>query len=119
MYRAFRHIVLLLVAVALIGGTTSEVAFSAQAGSGMVMAGMPCDMAMPATVSGDVMPMPSCKGMTPDCIKLMGCVTISALPAQYLAHGSTVQYGAIRYRHSEATLVGLDHEPEPLPPRTA
>jgi hypothetical protein len=82
------------------------------------MAGMPCDMAMPASASGDTKPMAPCKGMTPDCIKLMGCVTVSALPARYLTHELAVQYSMIGYWASFSKLASLDREPEPLPPRT-
>jgi hypothetical protein len=118
MFRLLRHILLLLVAFAIVSGTTSELARSAQYGSILVTAGMPCDMAMPTSASGDTKPMAPCKGMTPDCIKAMGCVTVSALPAHFLTHESTIQYSTIDYWTSFSKLISLDHEPEPLPPRT-
>ncbi len=113
----FRRILLLLVAFAIIGGTTSEVARSAEYGGLMAMAGMPCGMAMPASIAGDTKPMPR-KGMTADCIKQMGCVTATALPAPFLTHASTVRYSAVDYWTPVIRLAGLIHEPEPLPPRT-
>ncbi|MDB5363174.1 MAG: hypothetical protein JWO51_4471, partial [Rhodospirillales bacterium] len=67
----------------------------------------------------DAAPMTPCKGMTADCIKQMGCVTVAALPVPFITHESAVQYGAIDYWASHPKLVSLDHEPEPLPPRTA
>jgi hypothetical protein len=118
MLRICHHILLLLVAFAIIGGTTSELARSAQYIAPMTMAGMPCDMAMPASASGDTKPMPPCKSMTPDCIKLMGCVTVTALPARFLTHEMTVQYSTVDYWTVSSKLASLDHEPEPLPPRT-
>jgi hypothetical protein len=118
MLKAVRHILVLLIAFAIVGGTTSELARSAQYTAPMTMAGMPCDMAMPASASGDTKPMPPCKGMTPDCIKLMGCVTVTALPARFLTHEMTVQYSTVAYWKASSKLAGLDHEPEPLPPRT-
>lgn len=119
MQRIFRHILLLLVASALVGGTTSELAQAAY-GPVAAMADMPCDMTMPISASGDdAAPMTPCKGMTADCIKQMGCVTVAALPVPFITHESAVQYGAIDYWASHPKLVSLDHEPEPLPPRTA
>ena len=120
MLRLFRHVLLLLVAVAVIGGTTSELARAAKYGPVAAMADMPCDMTMPSAMSGDdAKPMAPCKGMTPDCIKQMGCVTVQALPAHFSAHESAVEYGAVDYWASHGELVSLDHEPEPIPPRTA
>jgi hypothetical protein len=119
MLKAVRHFLVLLIAFAIVGGTTSELARSAQyVVAPMTMAGMPCDMAMPAAASGDTKPMPPCKGMTPDCIKLMGCVTVTALPARFRIHEITVQYSAVDYWTVSSELASLDHEPEPLPPRT-
>jgi hypothetical protein len=119
MFKALRHIVLLLVAVAIIGGTTTELARSAQYAPVAAAAGMPCDMTMPAPASGDEQPMQPCKGMTPDCIKMMGCVTATALPPHSLTHQSTVRYSAIVYWTPVSALSSSDLEPEPLPPRTA
>jgi hypothetical protein len=118
MLKILRHILLLLVACAIVSGTTSELARSAQYGSVLVSAGMPCDMTMPSSISGEMKPMTPCKGMTPDCIKAMGCVTVSALPAHFLTHESTMRYSAIDYWTSHSKLAGLDRQPEPLPPRT-
>src|SRR5262249_43912205 len=98
MYKAFCHILLLLVAVAVVGGTTRELARSAQFGLTASAAGMPCDdITMPMSAAGDAQPMQPCKGMTSDCIKLMGCVTVDALPTQFQADPSIVQYSAIHY----------------------
>lgn len=120
MYKAFRHILLLLVAVAIVGGTTTELARSAQFGLTASAAGMPCDdMTMPTSAAGDAQPMQPCKGMTPDCIKLMGCVTATVLPPHSLTHQSTVRYSAIVYWTPVSELASSDLEPEPLPPRTA
>jgi hypothetical protein len=117
MLRVFRHILFLLVAVALVGGTPLELAHAAQYGAMPAAAGMPCDMAMPA--SGDTKPMTPCKGLTADCIKQMGCVSVDALPAHFAAHTTTVQYSAVGYWTVVSELASLDGKPEPLPPRTA
>jgi hypothetical protein len=114
MLRVLRHILLLLVGFAIVGGPTFELARAA--GFGPVA--VPCGMAMPSSASGDMTPMTPCKGMTPDCIKQMGCVTMSALPVHFFVDGSIVQYSAIDYWTFLSKLASLDREPEPLPPRT-
>ncbi|HLZ66547.1 MAG TPA: hypothetical protein VKQ29_09965 [Aliidongia sp.] len=120
MIRLLRHLLLLLVAFAIIGGTTSELARAAAYGPVAAMADMPCDMAMPTSASGgDATPMAPCKGMTADCIKQMGCVTVQALPAHFISHETAVQYSTVDYWASFSKLVSLAPEPEPLPPRTA
>jgi hypothetical protein len=71
-----------------------ELAQSAQNAGPMTMSGMPCDMMMMSAAGADHgKPMAPCKGMTPDCIKQMGCVTDVAVPAllvndEFVAHGS-------------------------------
>jgi hypothetical protein len=120
MTRLLRHLLLLLLAFALVGGTTSELARAAAYGPVAAMADMPCDMTMPTSASGsDATPVAPCKGMTADCIKQMGCVTVQALPVPFMTHETAVQYSAVDYWASFSKLVSLALEPEPLPPRTA
>lgn len=119
MLKGLRHFLLLLVAFALVSGTTAEFARAAQYGAPMTMDGMPCNMTMPASASGDTKPMAPCKGATPDCLKLMGCITVTALPAHDTTHGIVVQYGVVDYPTFSSKLTGLDHRPDPFPPRTA
>lgn len=119
MLKGLRHLVLLLVAFALVSGTTAELASAAQYVAPMTMDGMPCNMAMPMSASGDTKPVAPCKGMTSDCLKLMGCVTVTALPARYTTHAIVVQYGVVDYPTFSSELTGLDHRPDPFPPRTA
>jgi hypothetical protein len=120
MLRALRHFLFLLVAFAIIGGTTSGFARSAQYGDLMVTADSPCGMAMMQPASDHEKPMMPCKGMTPDCIKQMGCIDITALPATRApGHELIVTYSVVDYWSSSSTLASLDPEPEPIPPRTA
>lgn len=119
MLKGLRHFLLLLVAFALVSGTTAEFARAAQYVAPMTMDGMPCNMAMPMSASGDTKPMAPCKGITPDCLKLMGCVTVTALPTRYTTHVIVVQYGSVNYPTLSSKLTGLDHRPDPFPPRTA
>ncbi|TAL76371.1 MAG: hypothetical protein EPN75_14490, partial [Beijerinckiaceae bacterium] len=102
----FRRILLLLGAFALLSGTTAEFARATQYVTPMAMDGVPCNMAMPMSASGDTKPMAPCKGMTPDCLKLMGCITVTALPARYTTHGIVVQYGVVDYPAFSSELTG-------------
>ena len=120
MVRVLRHILLALVAFALVGGTTTD--FARAAAYGPVVAAMdaPCDMAMPMSASGDdAKPMTPCKGLTADCIKQMGCVTAVGLPVPFTPPETTVEYAAVAYWASLFRLVSLDRQPEPQPPRAA
>ena len=120
MVHVLRHILLALVALALVGGTTSDFARAAAYGPVMATMEVPCDMAMPMSASGDdAKPMPPCKGLTADCIKQMGCVTVVGLPVPFTAREATVHYAAVAYWSPLAKLVSLDRQPEPQPPRTA
>lgn len=127
MLKGLRHLMLLLVAFALVSGTTTGFARASQSVAPMAMDGMPCTMAkpapvsetMPASMSGDAKPMTPCKGMTHDCVKQMGCVAVSALPARFVVHETAVRYGVVNYPIFSAKLAGLDHQPDPFPPRTA
>jgi hypothetical protein len=118
MLRVAHRLLLVLIAFAIVGGTTAQLARSAQSIAPMTMAGMPCDMMMPAASSERGEPMTPCKGMTPDCIKQMGCVADVALPArlannEFVAHFTTVDYWS-----AMSELAELVNTPEPLPPRT-
>jgi hypothetical protein len=119
MIRVLRQLLFVLIAFAIVGGTTTQLAQSAQYAGPMTMAGMPCDMMMMSAAGGDHgRPMAPCRGMTPDCIKQMGCVTDVALPArlvndEFVAHFTTVDYWSALSKLAE-----LIRTPEPLPPRT-
>jgi hypothetical protein len=116
MLRIVRHALFVLIAFAIIGGGSAEFARSAQYDAGMVSTGVPCNLGTSA--SGESKPMAPCKGMTSDCIKQMGCSTVSVLPARFLTHDSTVRYSAVDYWTSFSELASLERRPEPLPPRT-
>jgi hypothetical protein len=118
MLRVLRQLLLVLVAFAIIGGTTSEFAHSAQYGTVMTMAGMPCDMMMPAADTDHGKSTMPCKGMTPDCMKLMGCVADASLPARFVSHEFVAHVSKVDYWSALSKLAGLAAAPEPLPPRT-
>jgi hypothetical protein len=118
MLRGTRQILLLLIVFAFIGGTYPQIAHAPEYAAPMMMAGMPCDMMTShAGVQHDE-PMPPCKGMTPDCIKQMGCVTDAGFPARTMAFDLIAQFSAVDYWQAWSKPVDFVREPEPLPPRT-
>jgi hypothetical protein len=96
MIRILRHVLFVLITFAIVGGTTGQLAQSAQYAT----------------------PMAPCKGMTPDCIKVMGCVTDVALPARLISHEFAAQFTTVNYWTAVSALADLVSTPEPLPPRT-
>ncbi len=97
----------------------AQLAQSGQSIAPMTMAGMPCDMMMPAADADHGEPMMPCKGMTPDCLKHMGCVTDAALPAPLVSNEVVVHFSTVYYWPARSKLASLTRTPEPLPPRTA
>jgi hypothetical protein len=113
----FRRVLAVLVAFALVGGTTAQFAQSAQYVAPMTMAGMPCDMMMPAADAEHGAPMMPGKGMAPDCIK-MCCMVVATLPARLASDEIVTHVSPVDYWPAWTKLAGLVREPEPLPPRT-
>jgi hypothetical protein len=118
MLRVAHQLLLVLIAFAIVGGTTTQLAQSAQYAAPITMAGMPCDMMMPAAGGDHGKPMAPCKGMTPDCIKLMGCATAVALPARFQSNEFAMLFSTVNYWTMSSKLAALVRTPEPLPPRT-
>ncbi len=118
MLRILRHILLVLVAVALVGGTAVESARAASHAPMMLMNGIPCDMQMPAAdLDHSKSPMP-CKGVTHDCINMVGCVTISALLAQFAPQAIPAFHRVRAIWADVFDRASLNHQPDHLPPRT-
>ncbi len=117
MPKALRRFLVVLVAFAIIGGTPSQLARSAE--YGMVAIGMPCDMMMSGQAAdGHAKPMAPCKTMTVDCIKQIGCVADIALPARFASLEVVAHHTSVDYWAAWSKLASLVREPEPLPPRT-
>ena len=113
-----RQFLLALVAFAIVGGTTAQLARPAQHIVPMTMAGMPCDMMMPTAGAGHGKPMMPCNGMTPDCVKQMCCVVDTALPVRLAGHEINVRSNTVDYWTVRSKWAELVREPEHLPPRT-
>lgn len=114
-----RRILAALIALAMVGGTTGQLARAAQYAASMTMPGVPCDMTQPAVHEGQGTPMVPCKGLTPGCIKQMGCVAEIGLPTPLLRGESVVAFAVVDYWSVRSDLDGVVPQPEPLPPRTA
>lgn len=118
MLRCLRTLLLVLVAIAVVGGTTTQLARSMQPAAPMTMAGMPCGATMPGMGAGPAKPMTPCKGMTPDCIKQLGCVADVGLPARLATGQLAPSFDTVAYWSAWIKPAGVDCGPEPLPPRT-
>ena len=118
MVHGLRRILLVLIAFAFIGGTSSQLAHSVEYAAPMTMAGMPCDMMMSHTGMRDGKPMSPCKSTNSDC-KQMGCVADAAMPARTVNLDIAVSFSDVDYWSAWSRLADFVREPEPLPPRTA
>ncbi len=119
MLKAARRFLLVLIVFAVIGAPVVHLAQPAAAAmASMAMADMPCDMAMPMADAGHGAPMVPCKGLTPECIKQMGCVANAALPARLADNDTVFAFGPVAYWFAWFEVTGVAHIPEPLPPRT-
>jgi hypothetical protein len=118
MRQLLRQLLFALIAFAMVGGTTTQLARAAVSAAPMTMAGVPCDMSMPTAGAEHGNPMVPCKGMTPDCIKQIGCVADIGLPIRVASHESAARFSAVEYWNTWSEATGLIRAPEPLPPRT-
>jgi hypothetical protein len=119
MVQRLRQLLLLLLAFAFIGGTSAQLARAAEYAAPMDVMSMPCDMTtMSHAGMPDDQPMPPCKGLTPDCIKQMGCVTDAGLPARTISLDFAVHLSDVDYWSAWSSVDDFVREPEPLPPRT-
>lgn len=117
--RFLHRLLLAITAFAFLGGATLQAMPVADAhvqtsGAGIAMvAGMPCEHM--DSMKGAGIPLLPCKGVTPDCIKQMGCIGFPDLPqASVLA--TPVAYAVVDYRQFRQTSVGLSRKPDLFPP---
>ena len=119
MRRLARHLLAVLVAFAIMGGPSMNIAQSAGLVASMAIADMPCDAMSSMADAGQGTPMVPCKGLTPDCIKQMGCVVDVGLPARLATVGDAIVFSKVAYWTAGSAMAGVVREQEPLPPRTA
>ena len=116
--RLLRCLVLLIAGLAFLGGATVQaLPPSSLALTSAMDRPMPgcADAAMMQDADGSVQH----RGITPDCIKLMQCLGIPALPEQVRLDEARIRYAAVRYWTPHRVLGGLSPEPVPFPPRPA
>ena len=119
MLRFLHQLLIAITVFAFLGGATLQALPVADAqvqtsGAGIAMvAGMPCEHM--DTLKGTGIPLLPCKGITPDCIKQMGCIGFPDLPqASVLA--APVAYAVVDYRQFRQTSAGLSRKPDLFPP---
>ena len=119
MLRVAYRFLLVVIVFAVIGGPTVQLAQPAVSMAPTMMADMPCGMAMSAADAGHGAPMAPCKGLTPECIKQMGCIVTIALPTRLADMDIAVLFSPVAYWSARSEMTGVAREPDPLPPRTA
>ena len=115
MLKIAHHLLLVIIAFALVGGSSVQLAQSARFAASMASAGIPCDMMMPMAdaAAGQTMadggqenPMAPCKGMTPDCTKQMGCISDVGFPARQRVADISVPSVQVSYWYSRSAMAG-------------
>jgi len=119
MARFAYRLLLVLIVFAITGGPAGQLAQAAVPVAQSVMADMPCDMVMPMADAGHGAPMAPCKGLTPECIKQMGCVANAALPVRLADGEGASAFVPVAYWSTWSEMTGVARTPDPLPPRTA
>jgi hypothetical protein len=126
MLKITHRLLLVIVAFALVGGTSVQLDQSARFAASMASAGSPCDMmtSMADATTGQTMaddgqgdPMAPCKGLTPECIKQMGCITNPGFPTRLTITGFMVRSIQVSYSFFRSAMAGLDRIPEVRPKR--
>lgn len=118
MLRVARRLLLVLIAFAIVGGTTAQLAWPARSVAPLTMVGMSCDMMMPATGMKHDKPTMPYKGTTQDCMKQICCVADVSLPARFASHEFAARFTMVDYWSALSAQTGLAGTPEPIPPRT-
>lgn len=103
-------------AFAIITGLTLQIAGSAVASAGQHAMSPTMEMAAMDMGNGCDQPASPCKGMTPDCINIMGCVMNTATPVAPLAVFEPLLWVAISYFSLHAMPMGVSIKPEHSPP---
>ncbi|BCI69101.1 hypothetical protein [Acetobacter aceti] len=113
-----RRLVLVVVGLAFMGATTVQAMPQQNVEQTTSLdASMPCcDGPVSMHPAGTTAP---CKGMTPECLKVMQCLGVPDRPTQAAAIGRPVRYSVITYSVAQRIAVGRSPEPLSFPPRTA
>ncbi len=118
MLRHAQRFLLVLIVFALVGAPSAQLAQSAGYTAPITMANMPCDQMTPAADTGQGTPMTPCKGLTPGCVKQMGCIVNVALPTKLVGTQTALSFAKVDYWSALAQPAGVASQPDPQPPRT-
>jgi len=120
--KIIREFVVVLTSFAFVAGLTLQVA-PPSAASVTVLVQAPsvpihdcAEMAADSTSALTPMKVP-CRGMTPECMKAMGCIGLLALPLHFAQVGSTICYNRVVFSSRREVSQGLGIEPLLFPPR--
>lgn len=119
MLRILRRLLIVITALAFMGGATLQAMPVADAqlktsDTHMTTAtGMPCEHM--AIMKGAGAPILPCKGITSDCIKQMGCIGFPDSP-QASVLTAPITYAVVDYRYFQQTSAGLSRKPDLFPP---
>ena len=118
-WRLLQQVLLVATVLAFLGGTTMQAMPRADlqdVAEQAMQVGMPCDhmttMASASKTADGRMP---CKGITPDCIKQMGCIGFPTLPSTD-GLSTQVAYTPLRYCLMQHRLTGIAPKPALFPP---
>ncbi|HJS87129.1 MAG TPA: hypothetical protein VJ779_16855 [Acetobacteraceae bacterium] len=119
--KLLRGLLVAVTVLAFLGGTTVQAMPVLKANgvpAGIVKASVPCDHMAAMGQSGSAVPGHDapCKGITPDCVKQMGCIGVPSLPARADVLITPVSYVTITYWSPRPTLGGVSPEPDLFPP---
>ena len=116
MVRILHHLLVVLTALAFLGGATLQAMPVEKAQTMPVMqANMPCDQMAGMMQNAHPGGQAPCKGVTPECIKQMGCIGIPSLPSGHTL-STPVNYATIRYSQPQQRLQSVSLEPDLFPP---
>jgi hypothetical protein len=118
--RILRGLLVAVTVLAFLGGTTVQAMPLLTANGMAAKAGVPCEHMAAMGQSGSAVPGHNapCKGITPDCVKRMGCIGIPSLPVRAGVLVTPVSYVTITYWPPRETLGGLSLKPDLFPPIT-
>jgi len=111
-----KRLAVYFLALTVITGLTLQIAGSVVAGAGQHAMSPAMEMAA-MDMGGDCdQPAAPCKGLTPDCINIMGCVINTAALVAPLAASAPFEWSAVSYFSLNGMPTGVSIKPEHSPP---
>lgn len=115
-----RRLLVALIVFGLISGSAALASPMSMDGAAIVKAqiqtaNMPCGMMMQGNDTASHGKLP-CNAITPDCVKRMVCVQMSALPERFVDSQASTAFATVAYRSRLLLLDGRTVEPDLSPP---